>query len=101
MRLDDLGFSDFWRIYPRRVGKKAAQLKWKSAIKLIAADKGIEDEAAAEWLLDRTRSFAASDAGKAGIYCPHPTTWLNQGRYDDADEVWDRGSSKPVEEWRP
>jgi len=68
------GFNDFWATYPRRVGRKAAEGAFKKALKETSVDQimfGLE-QAMADWKL------------KDPKFIPHPTTWLNQGRYLDA-----------------
>jgi len=74
-------------VYPRRVGKKAALQKIHSAL-VILHKRGIEDPV--EWLHDKTLEFATSPKGQAGQFCPHPSTWFNQGRYDDDPREWSR-----------
>ena len=91
-------FCDWWLVYPRRVGKRAAYNKWSKAIKLIAKEKGISRDAARKWLLDRTMAFANSDKGRSGRFCPHPSTWLHQGRYDDDVQAWHEQSHGT---WKP
>lgn len=77
--LFDLWFSDFWKAYPRKVGKSAAEKKFRAILrkskepialveKMIAAVK--EQTVKLEWI-DRPQ------------YCPHPSTWLNQARWED------------------
>lgn len=72
-------FDEWWQAYPRKVGKKAAKTKFIAILRkskeplalveqMIAAVK--EQAVKLEWL-DRPQ------------YCPHPTTWLNQGRWED------------------
>lgn len=66
-------FKDFWTLYPRKVGKGAAWKAWKamkpphgtvlSAVSSQAKSK--------EWMKD------------GGQYIPHPSTWLNQRRWED------------------
>lgn len=69
-------FSEFWQAYPKKVGKKAALGAWKR-IKVDAAlfDKIMQAVAAAkqseQWLRE------------GGRFIPNPSTWLNQGRWDD------------------
>ena len=75
---------DIYQAYPRKAGKKSAL----RAIERALADVKRDD--AAEWLLERVRAFAASPAGKAGEFTPHPATWFNAGRYDDDDAEWNR-----------
>jgi hypothetical protein len=76
------GFSDFWKAYPRKVGKGAARKAWIKAKgrppldKLLAA---VESQKAAGHLP------IAPVGGK--WFCPHPATWLNQGRWDDEPQL--------------
>lgn len=85
----------WWATYPRRVGKVAAETSYAKAVKAIQATGKTKAEAEA-WLLTRTKAFAASDKAR-GEFCPHPATWLNQGRYDDDDAAWqDNHQAEPV-----
>jgi len=69
-------FETFWKAYPRKIGKKKAYTAWQTvnptlelAQKIYAA---VEQQVKCEqWLKD------------GGQFIPHPTTWLNQGRWDD------------------
>lgn len=72
-------FDEFWKAYPRKVGKDAAR-------KAFAKRKPTRE------LLDQM--LAAIEKQKKGDqwqrergkYIPHPTTWLNQGRWEDEVE---------------
>ncbi len=69
-------FNRFWAAYPRKVGKAAAEKVFKklhpSEALLQKMFKTIEAEKKTlQWQRDN------------GQYIPHPTTWLNQGRWDD------------------
>lgn len=74
--LQDRRFAEFWKEYPAKVGKQAALKAWKKIkpdadlfskiMEAIKAAKGSK-----QWQRDN------------GQYIPHPTTWLNQGRWDD------------------
>lgn len=69
------GFSDFWPMYPRRVGKGGAEAAWS---KLSAADRAAVAAA--------MPAFKASWASRPPTdlqFCPHPATWLNQRRWED------------------
>lgn len=69
-------FDQFWQAYPRKVGKVDAQKAWaklkptpelvQTILEAIAAQKEGHD-----WKRE------------AGEYIPHPTTWLNGGRWLD------------------
>jgi hypothetical protein len=68
----DASFDAFWSVYPRRVGKKAARSKWDVAIK--TTDPQV--------IIDAAKAYQF-DTREGGQFIPHPTTWLNQGRWDD------------------
>jgi hypothetical protein len=72
--IDD--FERFWEAYPRKVGKGAARRIWdriKPDGRLAAAMlRTLEWQTASEqWTKDN------------GQYVPHPSTWLNQRRWED------------------
>lgn len=46
------------------------------------------DDAAA-WLLGRVRAYAASAEGRGGFF-PRLAKWMDDGRFMDADEAWNR-----------
>jgi len=68
-------FEVFWAVYPRKIGKKAARLKYE-----IARRSASDEE-----VLDAARRYADSIVGKEPQYVAHPTTWLNQGRWQDEE----------------
>ena len=74
-----------YRAYPRKVGKKHALVKISEALISLYKETG---EDSFSFLIERTRMFANSPAGKAGTYTPHPSTWYNQGRYLDDPKEW-------------
>lgn len=69
------GFEAFWLKYPRRVAKIAARNSWNRARKLATDD---EIMAGVQRLLEHLPDDVR--------FIPHPTTWLNQGRWDDEYE---------------
>lgn len=83
-------FERWWSTVPNKVGKQAARKAYEKAAKRLS-DAGSED--AHGFLLDRMTAFAASPKAR-GDFCPHPATWLNEGRYEDDPATW-QGSSKP------
>lgn len=66
-------FDSFWNAYPRKVGKQAAWKAWVKAVK--TADPPV--------LIEAAQRYAASRRGEDPKYTAHPTTWLNQGRWED------------------
>jgi len=78
-------FAEFWAAYPLKVGKKAAVKAW---------GKITPDAALHEQILSAVEQQKQGDQWKRdnGQYIPHPTTWLNQGRWDD--EVTPKGSGQ-------
>jgi len=73
-RPDDGGssFVEFWSVYPRREAKGEATKAWAKAI--TKADPPTILAAAERYRDDPNRDPA---------YTAHPTTWLNQGRWED------------------
>ena len=63
-------FPEFWKIYPRKTGKGAAEKAWRRATKI----------ADAETILGAVRGHRFSDEPE---FIPHPSTWLNQRRWED------------------
>jgi len=72
----DENFEIFWKHYPKRVGKKAAEKAWLKIDKPVEVLKKIIS--ALEW---QTTSDQWKKEG--GQFIPHPTTYLNQGRWMD------------------
>lgn len=64
-------FETFWKQYPRRVGKLAAQKAYRKA----------RQRASAQELLDGIERYRKSKPSYAD-WC-HPATFLNQGRWMD------------------
>ncbi|MEU9436556.1 hypothetical protein [Streptomyces sp. NPDC048252] len=88
---DDPGpaFDEFWHLYPRKAGKSEAAKAWGKAIKngadssaLLAALKAHAEY----WLAAKTEQQ----------FIPHPTTWLNQKRYEDEPPQLPRSQSGPA-----
>ena len=69
-------FEEFWLVYPRKVGKEAARKAWKKVNPsmelfeevLLAVERAKDSD---QWQRD------------SGRFIPNPTTWLNQGRWED------------------
>ena len=68
-------FDQFWREYPRKVGKKDARKSFDKALKSVTVETMrnavIAQKKSEQWTRDN------------GKYIPNPATWLNQGRWDD------------------
>lgn len=75
----DGGFGDFWKHYPYKVAKRAAEKAHRSALK----------RATAATILAGARRYAVQVAEKvardsrAAEFIAHPATWLNGDRWDD------------------
>lgn len=65
-------FSDFWDIYPRRVGRAAARKAWDRAVLTASSDV----------IIDGARTYASSPLPEPR-FIPHPATWLSQRRWED------------------
>ena len=73
-------FSAFWQAYPKKVGKADAQ---KVFAKLKVNDGLLDRMLAAIAAQARTEAWTK----KAGMFIPHPATWLNGRRWEDETGV--------------
>jgi len=73
-------FERFWEVFPRgrRKSKAKALDSWQKAIA-----SGVDPE----FLIRRAGEYADSAEGR-GQYVKMPSTWLNQGCWDDDDAAW-------------
>ena len=69
-------FAEFWAEYPKKVGKKAALTAWKR----VKPDAKLH-ERIMQAVANAKKSEQWSREG--GRFVPNPSTWLNQGRWDD------------------
>jgi hypothetical protein len=70
------GFNEWYDSYPRKIGKKAAEKAFNSAIK-----SGVTIEQLTQGVAAYNQEI--KDAGTSTQYIKHPSTWINQGCYDD------------------
>ena len=90
-------FEEWWRHYPRKVGKQAAFRAYVNARKRICKERKCAPSEARSLLLQACIAFSQSAKARSE-FCPHPGTWLNQGRYDDDPAEWDRVSNEQAAE---
>ena len=72
----DVGFADWWSVYPNKKAKPAALRAWRAlkpnaelvGILIAAVTASLKSE---QWMKD------------AGRFIPYPATWLNQKRWED------------------
>lgn len=81
----ELHFDRFYQMYPRKVGKLAAKKAFFLALKKSSAQK----------IIDAALEYNRACAGKDKKFIPHPSTWLNQERWDDEVE-YDQGQIDSV-----
>ena len=74
--LQDRRFDEFWKLYPKKVGKQAAKNSWKR----IKPNAELFDRILAA--VQKAKNSAQWTRNN-GQYIPNPATWLNQGRWDD------------------
>ena len=74
-------FKKFWSAYPRKVGKTTCLSKFERIFKGKAP---AEQRSLLERMLSAIATQSRSSQWQEGErYIPHPTTWLNQGRWED------------------
>lgn len=72
----DKRFDEFWAAYPRKAGKGSAKKAWLKIAPTQELFQKIMGAVEAAKKCDQWRK-------DNGQYIPHPTTWLNQERWDD------------------
>jgi hypothetical protein len=80
MTLVEMNFEQFWQLYPRKAGKKAARKAWLD-IK--------PDESMFLHIMDALSSAIRywDNQGISLRHIPHPSTWLNEERWEDEFSV--------------
>lgn len=84
----DRMFDEFWSAYPKKVGKKDAErafakvpkAEWPKLVPAIEQQK-------------KSKQWQKED----GQYIPNPSTWLNQGRWDDVLKCESQSTTKPID----
>ena len=69
------GFEEFWRAYPRKVGKGAARKAYLKVMELRLATHDV--------VISAVLRYIPLWATKKPRFIPHPATWLNQERWED------------------
>lgn len=80
-------FDEFWTVYPRKVAKPRARQAYASALK--RTDHNTIAEGLAPFL-----AYWMTLTGAERDYIPHPSTWLNQDRWDDTPPAARRATAK-------
>lgn len=70
------GFEEFWAEYPRKVSKAGARKAWPKAVKAAGYTERIR-------LAARAYALECTQVRREGQFIAHPTTWLNQERWED------------------
>ena len=83
--VDDHDANLIYAAYPRKVARKLAM---RAIIRAM-------EKTPAELLIVLTRQYAEARRGQDENFTPHPSTWFNQERFNDAPETW---KPKPAEQ---
>jgi hypothetical protein len=87
----DDGFTEFWAMYPRKIGKGAARTAYRRALKKTEHPNILT----ALHLYNLTRPQDPQ-------YIPHPATWLNQERWaDETENLHPTNKPDPQPQWQP
>lgn len=94
----DPKFEEFWKIFPKPVGKNQAYAKWREIVseggmdtKVLCRDSGqflwIHVESDADRIIAGAKRYRKSQIDpqtyKVREYTANPVTWLNNGRWMD------------------
>ncbi len=79
-KVDIEKFEQFWSLYPRKIAKKNALVAW-SRVEMT-------NELFAK-IVESVNTYTKSEQWikDNGQYIPHPSTWLNQERWNDELDV--------------
>lgn len=90
----DQGFEEFWSLYPRKAGKRAAQNAWRR----LAPDPTLRARILAAVQAQRQSDGWCRDEGR---YVPHPGRWLADRRWEDEAVPEANAKSRRVNEaWK-
>jgi hypothetical protein len=67
-------FEEFWKQYPRKIAKRAALKSWQRL-------NPLEQKLVLDAIPNHVKYWKAKMTEQDFI--PHPSTWLNQGRFED------------------
>jgi len=82
-------FAEFWELYPRKVAKSPAEKAARKAVKKHGA----------EVVLAGLRRQLPALRAKDPQYIPHPSTWLNEERWNDEPEPAGNPGGGDYPEW--
>lgn len=82
-------FGDFWKVYPRKVGKDAAWKAWQK--RKPDAETTATMIAALAWQKQQDAWLR-----EGGRYVPNPATWINQGRWQDEPQTTPRVNDRTL-----
>lgn len=89
-------FERFWKVYPRKEGKGKAEESF---------GKYQPDDALTDTMIQAVQAYKKTEQWKrdGGQFIPHPSTWLNQRRWEDSPKTGDPEPdplhSKGMEDW--
>ena len=84
-------FDDFYKLYPKKVGKQTALKAYEKALKTTTHDKIMEG-------VERYKKHIQSNKTEPQ-FIAMPATWLNGGRWDDDYNTSTVTAQKPADYW--
>jgi hypothetical protein len=85
-----MNFSDFYSLYPRKQGRRAAEKSWQRL-------NSQEQQDAFDAISNHLEYWKLKQTEKDFI--PHPATWLNQGRWEDELDMEVKKIKQPELPW--
>jgi len=87
---DNLMFEQFWKHYPRKVAKRAAQAAFNRLTK--------DEQAQAVEAIEQHVAYWKLKGTEMEFIC-HATTWINQGRFEDELDMTPKELKRPSLPW--
>lgn len=85
-------FDEWWSKYPRKAAKADGEKAYRKAV-----EKGVPEQL----LIDKADTFAQATTNTEKRFIPYPSTWLNQGRWDDDMSAYENSAPAPIADRRP
>lgn len=96
-------FGKWFLAFPKKRSKAEAAKKYPKAVQQLMKDRGVSEAEAHEILIQAVQRYADQMAGQDSQFIKHPSTWLNQGCWDDELDAAPSKVATPddLANWRP
>lgn len=96
-------FGKWYLSYPKKRSKAEAAKKYPKAVQQVIKDRGVSEDEAHGILVNAAEQYSERMAGSDPQFIKHPSTWLNQGCWDDEPDKQPSkvATAEDLANWRP